>query len=97
VVASPRPRHSSGSSWAPIPVDPTRSQNSAVRWRRSPVKVSCGSGTKSARPAESSGAAYCEQNLASGPFSDPHFRHRLPSGAAHWFQRREPAALSVPQ
>jgi hypothetical protein len=46
---------------------------------------------------ESSGAAHCAQNLASGAFSEAHLGHLLPSEVAHWLQNREPSRLSVPQ
>jgi hypothetical protein len=65
-------RHSSGSIRDAISVEPTRSQNSTVKWRRSPVR---GSAFARAGETTSSDAPHCAQNRASGELSKPHFGH----------------------
>ena len=84
-------RHSSGSSWLAIAVEPTRSQNSTVRWRRSPSGTSCGSPCLTTTGAAASSpdcgtavgwersAPQSPQNFLPAGFSAPHFAQRLPS------------------
>jgi hypothetical protein len=90
--------HICNASCAARLVEFTRSQNSTVRWRRSPVSLlprgSAGAPRGPAariRPAASIAAPHCEQNIASGAFSEPHFGRRLLSGVPHRLQNREPA------
>src|SRR5262249_46098922 len=81
---------SSGSSCPESPVDPTKSQNITVTWRRSPFDTPCGSpcsAWKSVPVARFVLASSCRaplqspQNFLSAGFSEPHFGQQLASCA----------------
>src|SRR5205823_14650374 len=91
-------------------IDPVTSANSAVTVMRSPSSdcVRAGSGamrTSDLGPESIAGgdagsrsaAPHCPQNLNEGGFSNPHFGHLLPNGAAQLPQNFMPCGFSVPQ
>src|SRR5438105_12671918 len=90
-------RHSSGSSRAEISVEPTRSQKSTVRCRRSPPAAPItGAVSLAVAGAESPNAEpQSPQNLSPGWLVAPHFGHGLTSGAPHLVQYFRPARLSL--
>src|SRR5215212_5507278 len=97
-------RRSSGSRRAESAVDPTRSQNITVSWRRSAEE----SGTAGVRdagvgdsevdaPAEVSFAPQSPQNLALDGLRLPQDGHDEGIGAPHSMQKRLPCGSSVRQ
>src|SRR6516162_9765825 len=92
------PRRSSGSNRADSGVEPTRSQNITVSWRRSAVSERGGGGAGGAGAAASpTGLPQPPQKLAVGSFSNPQTGHREGSGAPHSAQKRLLAAFSAMQ
>src|SRR5215472_6730077 len=92
-------RKSSGSSRADSSVEPTRSQNITVSWRRSALSVRGAVDTAArAGPATSPiGFPQPPQNFAAGSFSNPQAGHAEGSGAPHWAQKRLVAVFSALQ
>src|SRR5215469_5465497 len=89
-------RHSSGSSRAAISVEPTRSQNSTVRWRRSP-SANVVTGGFAARAAGASNAVpHSPQKRSPGWFVAPHLGQPMTSGAPQAAQNLRPSRLSLP-
>src|SRR6202158_1173091 len=103
-----RSRHSSASSCCDSGVEPTRSQNSTVSWRRSPTSVGLGAaGARSGGAVgvgASGGAArslreapHSPQNFLFAGFSARQCGHRFSSAPPHSPQNFLPAGLSLPQ
>src|ERR1700758_1780905 len=94
-------RHSSGSRWLAISVEPTRSQKSTVRWQRSPAISSLTSwrdSTDAAAGVETlSGAPQSLQNFAPGLLFAPQRRHFATIGEAHSLQNFAPSGFSAEQ
>ena len=92
-------RHCSGSSRAAIAVEPTRSQNSTVRCRRSPLRSALCTDPVSETGVpidESQGAPHSPQNFAAGAFSALHRGQRMRSPTPHSEQYFFPAGFSDP-
>ena len=95
-----------GQAAAAISVESTRSQNSTVRWRRSPSGTSCGlpcsttaaegSADRGAAFGGEIGAAVAAEFLARS-ISAPHLAQRLPSGDPQSPQNRLLSEFSEPQ
>jgi hypothetical protein len=92
-------RRSSGSSLAERAVEPTRSQNITVSWRRSALSARDSEGAAGCvGPAVSPiGLPHPPQNLAAGSFSKPQAGQGDGSGAPHWAQKRLAVAFSAMQ
>src|SRR5260370_21468778 len=91
-------RHCSGSSRAAIPVEPTRSQNSTVRWRRAPATSADSVGDDSEIGMLTSAvraAPHLPQKFDVGAFSAPHFRQRRASAFPQRAQKLFPAGFSA--
>src|SRR5215472_12102504 len=93
------PRKSSGSSRADRGVDPTRSQNITVSWRRSALSARGDGGTVagSGAPVAPIGLPQPPQNFAALSFSKPQAGQGTGRAAPHWAQKRLVAAFSVMQ
>src|ERR1700732_2241683 len=90
-------RHSSESSCAAIAVEPTRSQNSTVRCRRSPTTsrvVMGGDSEAGALASPLSGAPHLLQNLEPGAFATAHDGHTSSSVAPHSAQKAASSRFS---
>src|SRR5215831_15362838 len=91
-------RRSSGSSREANAVEPTRSQNMTVSWRRSAPSVRGGAVAAGVGAGASPiGFPQPPQNLAAGSFSKPHAGHGDGSGAPHRAQKRLAVAFSAMQ
>src|SRR5215468_5514110 len=92
-------RKSSGSSRDDSGVEPTRSQNMTVSWRRSAVSArDRGDGAGAGGAAVSAtGLPQPPQNLAVGSFSKPQAEQGEGSGAPHSAQKRLVATFSAMQ
>src|SRR6516164_4853042 len=92
-------RKSSGSSRDDRGVEPTRSQNITVSWRRSAVSVRGGGDGAGGAGAVASPTGFPQppQNFAVGSFSKPQAGQGEGSGAPHWAQKRRVAAFSTMQ
>src|SRR5215831_12940226 len=91
-------RISSGSSREASAVEPTRSQNITVSWRRSAPSVRGGSAVAGVGAGTSPiGFPQPPQNLAASSFSKPQAGQGDGSGAPHWAQKRLAVAFSAMQ
>src|SRR5437764_7663818 len=92
-------RRSSGSSRALSPVDPTRSANITVSWRRSATGAVDGGGATCGMSVEvaPNGAPQSPQKRFPGGFSLPHALHRQASGEPQSPQNFLPCATIAPQ
>src|SRR5713101_3867244 len=99
-------RRSSGSSRADKAVEPTRSQNITVSWRRSAVgeagagQVTLDAGsdrTGSVRAAAPSGVPQSAQNFAPAGLEPPQAGQIAGSAAPHAVQNRLPSVVSASQ
>src|SRR5215469_13438730 len=92
-------RRSSGSSRADRGVDPTRSQNITVNWRRSALSARGDGGTVagSGAPVAPIGLPQPPQNFAAVSFSKPQAGQGEGSGVPHWAQKRRVVAFSARQ
>ena len=102
-----RSRSSSGSRRSESAVEPTKSQNITVSWRRSAaagdeVEGDGSSGAFTAAPDgatdwSTSFAPQAPQNLAAALTAAPHFAHTRWSCVPHCSQKLSPASALVPQ
>jgi hypothetical protein len=78
-------------------VEPTRWQNSTVRWRRSPAAdlVSDAGSVGGAGAASAKAPPHSPQNLSPGWLVAPHFGHEVVSGAPQRAQNLRPSRLSL--
>src|SRR6516162_6502282 len=92
-------RKSSGSSREASAVEPTRSQNITVSWRRSALSARGGAGIEAGAGGAVSPTGFPQppQNFAVGSFSKPQTGHGEGSGAPHSAQKRLLAAFSAMQ
>src|SRR5215471_19885526 len=90
---------SSGSSRDDRGVEPTRSQNMTVSWRRSALSARVTGVAVGAVGAAASSTRLPQppQNLVAGSFSKPQAGQGQGSGAPHWPQKRLVAAFSAVQ
>ena len=89
-------RRSSGSSRAPSAVEPTRSQNMTVSWRRSGPCGACGSTGAGALPVPAATPQSPQNRLPMG-FAPPHAAQRHGNGAPQSPQNRLPSGAVAPQ
>src|SRR5215472_972157 len=89
-------RKSSGSRRAESSVEPTRSQNITVSWRRSAVSAR-GGGDGAGAAVSVTGLPQPPQNLAVSSFSKPQAGQGEGSGAPHSAQKRLVATFSAMQ
>ena len=92
-------RHSSASSCCESAVEPTRSQNRMVSWRRSPAgnaasNSAAGVGSCGADAAGGSRVPQPPQNFSPDSFDAPHAAHRAASATPHSAQKRRSARFS---
>src|SRR2546428_1411801 len=91
-------RHSSGSSCSESAVEPTRSQNMTVNWRRSAPRTSrTESRVWGLVSGGWRGVPHSAQNLACGGFSTSQLGQRCLSEPPHSMQNLAPSRFSVPQ
>src|SRR5215472_17218521 len=90
-------RKSSGSSREASAVEPTRSQNITVSWRRSALSVRGAAVGAVGAAASSVGFPQPPQNLVAGSFSKPQAGHGQGSGAPQCPQKRLVVAFSAMQ
>src|SRR5690242_2311944 len=80
-----------------MPVEPTRSQNNTVKWRRSPPADGItGAVTASAARASLNAVPHSPQNVSPGWTGAPHFGQVVTRGAPHVVQNLRPSRLSLP-
>ncbi len=83
-------------------MNPTRSANSTVTWRRSAAagvagkEAATGAAAGARAAAPSRGTPHCPQNRCPGSFAAPQEWHAICNGDPHWPQKRWPGRLSVP-
>src|SRR5215831_934603 len=93
-------RRSSGSRRVESAVEPTRSQNITVSWRRSAASVRGGGGDEpggAGAVTSPTGFPQPPQNLAVGSFSKPQAAQGDGSGVPHWAQKRLVVVFSALQ